>query len=79
MNRDKEKLEAAEMRFLRRLLDTTRLDHQRNIDIRKYMFLHLERYENQNTIGKYSVTDHKVSGNYYCLSNQYLAGRHMGN
>jgi hypothetical protein len=33
--RDAQKLEAAQMRFLRPLLGFTRLDHQRNSDIRQ--------------------------------------------
>jgi hypothetical protein len=35
IKRDAQKLEAAQMRFLRTLLGFTRLDHQRNSDIRK--------------------------------------------
>jgi hypothetical protein len=36
-NRDEQRLEAAEMSFLRPLLGYTKLDHQRNINIREQL------------------------------------------
>jgi hypothetical protein len=51
--RDAQKLEAAQMRFLRPLLGFTRLDHQRNSDIRQKLEVDniIEDYTRRNGTG----------------------------